>query len=147
MVCRPQLQWINLPLILEYLIDFCIVFTAWRNHETYRIKSSDFSSNDKAEALHELMDKELKLLQTIDKLRNDAARLNRQSRTEKRLAQMAAPKAWVLSNGDKVAVETPQIIRAREIMELYTGLGIVWTQNEYGIKAAVNSLGSLFLLL
>ena len=36
--------------------------------------------------------------------------------------QMASPKEWSIRDGDKVEVDTPFTNRARELVELYSGL-------------------------
>ena len=105
--------------------DFEILYTElenWRQHETLRIKSLEVSDEERRDMLEELLHKETKLLQTIDKLKVTANDANRAQRIEKMLQMMSAPKKWEMSDGDVTEVHTPFTTRARELMELYRGL-------------------------
>lgn len=105
--------------------DFDVLFSeleAWRLHETQRIKTSGLSSEEVASALQDLLNKEVKLLQTIDRLKITAAKENKWSRTQSSLEKMASPKEWSSSEGDLIEVETPFTIRAKELVDLYNGL-------------------------
>ena len=106
--------------------DFAVLFAeleAWRLHETQRIKDSPgLSADDVAVALQELLNKEVKLLQTIDRLKTTAARENKWARTQSSLESMASPKEWCSSEGDLIEVETPFTTRAKELVDLYNGL-------------------------
>jgi hypothetical protein len=73
-------------------------------------------------ALHQLLNKETKLLQTIDKLKITANVQNREERIEKFLGSMAAPKLWKRSDTRYTEVHTPFTTRAKELMDLYNGL-------------------------
>jgi hypothetical protein len=95
---------------------------AWRLHETARIKNSNMSDADKQEELKKLLAKEVKLLQTIDRLRVTASKENKFNVTKSNLEKMASPKEWRSSEGDVVEVETPFTTRAKELVELYNGL-------------------------
>ena len=72
--------------------------------------------------LEELLYKETKLLQTIDRLQLVAQDVQRERRVDAQLRDMSAPKTWNLTNGDVVEVHTPFTIRAHELMHLYQGL-------------------------
>jgi len=73
--------------------------------------------------LAELLAKEVKLLQTIDRLKLNAAKENKQTRTKETLEKMASPQEWSVAAGeDHVEVETPFTIRAKQLVELYSGL-------------------------
>lgn len=105
--------------------DFAVLhkeLDAWRLHETQRIKTSGLPTDELHFQLEELLGKEVKLLQTIDRLKITAARENKQSRTKETLEKMASPKHWASSEGDVVEVETPFTTRAKELVELYNGL-------------------------
>lgn len=64
----------------------------------------------------------MKLLQTIDRLKQRACTVNEQEGATRRLEQMASPEEWVTETGDVVEVETMHTNRARELVEIYTGL-------------------------
>jgi len=105
--------------------DFAVLHAeldAWRLHETARIKESGLSSDEIARALEELLHKEVKLLQTIDRLKLRAARENASTRTQIQLETMASPKEWSSREGDRIEVETPFTQRAKELVDLYNGL-------------------------
>lgn len=96
---------------------------AWRAHETARIKSSlQLSAEQKQQALQELLAKEVALLQTIDRLRITAGKENASARTKDTLEKMASPKEWSSKEGDKIEVDTPFTVRAKELVDLYNGL-------------------------
>jgi hypothetical protein len=105
--------------------DFAVLHSeleAWRLHETQRIKNSALPKDEIHFQLEELLGKEVKLLQTIDRLKITATHENKQTRTKETLEKMASPKEWTTSEGDLVEVETPFTTRAKELVELYNGL-------------------------
>ena len=73
-------------------------------------------------AMRQLLLKEQKLLQTIDRLRLQADDENRDKRIRSTLQLMSAPKRWQMSDGEVCQVHTPFSTRAKELMELYNGL-------------------------
>lgn len=94
----------------------------WRAHETARIKSSGEPEERIQAQLRDLLHKQVKLLQTIDRLKIEAAKENKAIKTQTTLEKMASPKEWTVTSGEKVEVETPFTQRARELVELYSGL-------------------------
>lgn len=69
------------------------------------------------------MDKEIDLLQTIDRLKISAGKDQKVQKIEKYLKSMSDPKQWVRpSDGRITEVHTPFTIRAKELMDLYKGL-------------------------
>ncbi|GBG33646.1 IQ and ubiquitin-like domain-containing protein [Hondaea fermentalgiana] len=107
--------------------DFEVLYNEldnWRQHETTRIKSSTkLTPEQKQLELEELLRKETKLLQTIDRLKLTAHHENKSKRIDKLLSMMATPKKWQLSDGDVTLVHTPFTTRAQELADLYKGLG------------------------
>ena len=106
--------------------DFEILYNeleAWRLQETRAI-SVEFADDEvfRLEALQQLLLKEQKLLQTIDRLRLQADDENRDKRIRSTLQLMSAPKRWQMSDGEVCQVHTPFTTRAKELMELYNGL-------------------------
>lgn len=107
--------------------DFEILYNeleAWRLQETRKIKEAGMDHEKEHEALQQLLHKETKLLQTIDRLKIEAHSENKDVRVHKMLNNMAKPKAWELKNGAKVEVHTPFTTRAKELSQLYEGLNI-----------------------
>ena len=62
------------------------------------------------------------MLQQIDRLKISARKEKSETRT-KMLELMAAPKRWEMVDGEVTKVHTPFTTRARELYELYSGLG------------------------
>jgi hypothetical protein len=105
--------------------DFNVLYKeleAWRLAETKRIQQSDFDSATRRAAMRELLQKETKLLQTIDKLRIQANSSNRDAKIKKTLESMSKPKVWAQNDGETTTVHTPFTTRAKELMDLYSGL-------------------------
>jgi len=75
-------------------------------------------------ALAQLLHKETKLLQTIDRLKISANKDNREGKVKKMLELMASPKKWAMSDGEVASVHTPFTTRARELLELHNGLNL-----------------------
>lgn len=107
--------------------DFEILYNDlnnWHAEETKRIKSDGAASPDsKRKQLSELLRKEMKMLQTIDRLKIAARQKNKQKRVDKLLKCMSSPKRWEMVDGEATNVHTPFTTRARELSELYNGLG------------------------
>merc|ERR1712078_446029 len=70
----------------------------------------------------ELLQKETQLLQTIDKLKITAHATNRDAKIKKKLESMSQPKVWAQTDGETTTVHTPFTTRAKELMDLYSGL-------------------------
>lgn len=113
--------------------DFAILYNeleAWRLQEGQRIRDAKgVPEVERALALQELLKKETKLLQTIDRLQLQANQENRGKRVQTTLDKMAAPKVWgkeyVGPDGKTkkaLQVETPFTTRAKELRDLYNGL-------------------------
>ncbi|KAK3235532.1 hypothetical protein CYMTET_54272 [Cymbomonas tetramitiformis] len=105
--------------------DFEILYNeleAWRLQETQKINESGLPEEERQAALQQLLHKETKLLQTIDRLKIAANGENRDVRIAHTLSDMAAPKSWEVSDGTTVEVHTPFTTRSKELMQLYNGL-------------------------
>lgn len=59
--------------------------TAWRKQETARIEAQNLSSEERKAVMYALLQKETKLLQTIDKLKQNASAVNKHVRIESNL--------------------------------------------------------------
>jgi hypothetical protein len=75
---------------------------AWRLTETARIKAAGLAPEAARSALAALLAKETRLLQTVGRLRVNAAHERRGAAAAAALGAMAAPKTWELRNGAKV---------------------------------------------
>jgi len=105
--------------------DFSVLYKeleAWRVNEAARIQNSGFDEATRRAAQYELLRKETKLLQTIDKLKIKAHSQNRDSKIKGKLESMAQPKVWLQTDGETTTVHTPFTTRAKELMDLYSGL-------------------------
>ncbi len=86
--------------------DFEILYNeleAWRLQETRKIKQAGLPQEKEHEVLQQLLHKETKLLQTIDRLKINANHENKEVRIQKTLAEMGKPKKFELKNGQKVS--------------------------------------------
>jgi len=107
--------------------DFEILYNElenWRQHETQRINNAGMEERERLAALAQLLHKETKLLQTIDRLKLSANKENREERIKSVLELMAAPKKWQMSDGEVAEVHTPFTTRAKELLELHRGLDL-----------------------
>jgi len=105
--------------------DFNVLYKeleAWRLSEAKRIQTSEFDEATRRAAQRELLQKETKLLQTIDKLKIQANGQNRDAKIKKTLESMSKPKVWAQNDGETTTVHTPFTTRAKELMDLYSGL-------------------------
>lgn len=105
--------------------DFEILYNeleAWRLLETSKINEANLPPHVKQATLKQLLHKETKLLQTIDRLKIAANHENRDVRIARTLADMATAKRWECDDGSVVEVHTPFTTRAKELMQLYNGL-------------------------
>lgn len=99
---------------------------AWRLQEVERINAADISDAERRIAMQELLKKQTKLLQTIDRLQLQASKENRFRKIHTVLNKMASAKVWGTNSGTStVNVETPFTVRARELRDLYDGLQLV----------------------
>ena len=129
--------------------DFEILYNeleTWRQAETEKIKKCGEDEATKKAMVGELLAKETKLLQTIDKLKARALKTGKEKRVKQMMKSMSKPKKWEQSNGVAVKVETPFTNRAKELADLYQGLtttmlssderldmllNVKWTVNEF----------------
>jgi len=105
--------------------DFSILYReleGWRSNESRRIHASTSDEAGQRAAQRELLQKETKLLQTIDKLKITAHATNRDAKIKKKLESMSQPKVWAQNDGETTTVHTPFTTRAKELMDLYSGL-------------------------
>jgi len=94
----------------------------WVAAETTRIKAVAKTPLEKQQMLNDLLKKETKLIQTIERLKIDAHKENTEQRIMNTLKKMAAPKKWRVSDNKMVITETPWTERAAQLMILYEGL-------------------------
>lgn len=107
------------------LDDFSVLYQeleAWRLGEVERLRNSGFNEAAQKAAQRELLAKETKLLQTIDRLKIQACVENRDAKIKKSFEAMCKPKVWAQNDGETTTVHTPFTTRAKELMDLYSGL-------------------------
>jgi hypothetical protein len=106
--------------------DFDILYNeleVWRLNETKKIKGSqELSEEEKRLALQQLLHKETKILQQIDRLKIQAGGKNKTEKITNFLRAMSDPKLWLRTDGRYTEVHTPYSTRAKELMDLYNGL-------------------------
>jgi hypothetical protein len=106
--------------------DFEILYNEleqWRLNETKKIKNStELKDDEKALAKQQLLNKETKILQQIDRLKIQASGKNKTEKVSNFLRAMSDPKLWKRSDGRFTEVHTPFSTRAKELMDLYNGL-------------------------
>ena len=105
--------------------DFEILYNeleSWRYNENKRIKGLRLPKEEEQKLLQQLLAKETKLLQTIDRLKIIAAKENKKLKVQKKLNLMSMPKKWELRTTDVAEVHTPFTTRSKELMDLYNGL-------------------------
>jgi hypothetical protein len=103
--------------------DFAVLYNeleAWRLQEVQRIDDADISEAERRLAMAELLKKQTKLLQTIDRLQIQATKENRVRKINTVLNKMSSAKSWGTKSA--INVETPFTVRARELRDLYNGL-------------------------
>ena len=132
--------------------DFEILYNEleeWRIAETQKIETGGMAEEEKQAARYELLLKEIKLVQTIDKLKAGAQKKMTQKVITKELDTMSSAKLWEMSDGTIKEVQTPATRRAKELADLYHGLNLTnlrvderldvllhvkWTVKDYGTK-------------
>mmetsp|Transcript_59218 Transcript_59218/g.163507 ORF Transcript_59218/g.163507 Transcript_59218/m.163507 type:complete len:479 (+) Transcript_59218:214-1650(+) len=107
------------------LTDFELLYNeleAWRQKEMAAISALNLTDAEYKERMNDLLAKQSKALQTIDRLKVDASKHGHQQRVGRMLELMSKPKLWELGNGEVQEVHTASTERAQELMELYQGL-------------------------
>ena len=110
--------------------DFHLLYkelSAWREHEANRIQSLDAAPAERQRQLSVLLSKEVKLLQTIDRLRIVAAQARKDAAIRRQLDQMQSPHEWPTTQGDHIEVHTPHTQRAAQLIALYHALNLPLT--------------------
>mmetsp|Transcript_8776 Transcript_8776/g.13000 ORF Transcript_8776/g.13000 Transcript_8776/m.13000 type:complete len:530 (-) Transcript_8776:22-1611(-) len=105
--------------------DFEILYNEledWRLAETERVRKTARTKAERRLGMVEILRKETKVLQVIDRLKNAAAKENQKKAIAKKLEKMANPKKLKNYDGEHTAVETPFTVRAAELMDLYHSL-------------------------
>lgn len=97
---------------------------AWHYQETVAINEGDYTEEEKHKLLVELLKKETELIHTIDQMKIEARKLNREEKIQSDLDSISKKKLWQLTNGEVIKVRTPNSMRAKELRNLYMGLKI-----------------------
>jgi hypothetical protein len=96
---------------------------AWKNAEVAKINSMEnLSEEERVGLLQTLLERQTKVLQTIDRMKSQTIRDSAHKRRETVLRRMAQPKMWENSDGKTTSVHTPSTTRASELLRLYEAL-------------------------
>ena len=95
----------------------------WRRSETARIKQLYPPGEERTNAMNTLLMQETRALQGIQRLKAIAGKEQSSLKTRNLLETMARPHRWQMSNGLTASVETPQTLRAAELLALHDALG------------------------
>eukprot|EP00595_Chromulina_sp_UTEXLB2642_P002877 CAMPEP_0196762738 /NCGR_PEP_ID=MMETSP1095-20130614/2679_1 /TAXON_ID=96789 ORGANISM="Chromulina nebulosa, Strain UTEXLB2642" /NCGR_SAMPLE_ID=MMETSP1095 /ASSEMBLY_ACC=CAM_ASM_000446 /LENGTH=291 /DNA_ID=CAMNT_0042114427 /DNA_START=545 /DNA_END=1420 /DNA_ORIENTATION=+ len=105
--------------------DFEILFNeleVWSRTEIAKINSSNKSVEEKQKAKLILLTEKTSSIQSIQKLKQAANKDLTSYLLDKAFQKMAEPVKWELSSGDVALVETPQTLRAKDLMLMYNEL-------------------------
>lgn len=106
--------------------DFELLYnelSGWVHGEVAALKAVEGLSDEERKArMADILAKETKALQTIDRLKTESSKRGKEKRVDKILALMSQPKLWEQSNGEVQEVHTQFTVRAAELMDLYRGL-------------------------
>lgn len=94
----------------------------WRRSEVLRIKELYPPGEERKQAMAELLTRETKALQDIQRLKSLANKDHAADKTRNFLELLAEPLQWQLSNGLSVPVETPQTLKAASLLNTYLAL-------------------------
>jgi len=106
--------------------DFASLFNemdTWRRMEVAKVKASTAPGEERRKALAAVLDDETKALQSIQRLKSQAQKQMYEEKTQQMLEEMAKPQKWQLSSGDVALVQTPETVRAKELLDLFMALG------------------------
>ncbi|NWS67227.1 IQUB protein, partial [Crotophaga sulcirostris] len=104
--------------------DFELLYQAlelWRQEETERINRTLTGAERKA-ALCELLEQEAQLIASIGRRRLNADEENQQKAILRFLDKCAQPKRWRAYDGKITEMDTPYILRARALFEIYCSI-------------------------
>jgi hypothetical protein len=119
---KREIERRNHPKTINDFILLKKELETWVKNETFRIKSSDLSEEDKTLALQELLHKEISLLQTIEKLKISANKENKTEKIQQFLKKMSADKKWKRHDGHYINVATVLTKTAEKLEEQFKNL-------------------------
>jgi len=96
---------------------------AWRKQEVEKVKASTKANSDeRTQAMNDILFNETQVLQSIRKLKVTAKTNMHEEKTLRMLDLMAQPHRWECSDGKIAYVNTPEIIRSKELFDQYQAL-------------------------
>ncbi|TPP57360.1 IQ and ubiquitin domain-containing protein [Fasciola gigantica] len=108
--------------------DFDRLFNAleqWRRSELAKIDRQQLSTAERKAALALLLDDETELISAIGRHQLCASKKGRETAQVNLLRKAAAPVRWISSiNGRPLEIETPQTLRAKELLDIYISLSM-----------------------
>ncbi|NXW83480.1 IQUB protein, partial [Alopecoenas beccarii] len=106
--------------------DFELLYHAlelWRQEETERINRT-FTGAERKAALCGLLDEEAQLIASIGRHKLNADEENQHKAILNFLDKCAQPKRWKAFDGKITEMDTPNILRARELLEIYNSISM-----------------------
>ncbi|NWQ73904.1 IQUB protein, partial [Columbina picui] len=106
--------------------DFELLYHAlelWRQEETERINRT-FTGAERKAALCGLLEEEAQLIASIGRHKLNADEENQHKAILKFLDKCAQPKRWKAYDGKITEMDTPNILRARELLEIYNSISM-----------------------
>lgn len=92
---------------------------AWVQKEVKMMHDSTLSSEERKRRAADVLAKQTKALQTIDRLKVEASKQHREKRIDTMLELMSKPKLWEMGTGEVQEVHNQFTVRASELMDLY----------------------------
>ena len=105
--------------------DFELLYNeleGWVQKEIKAMHAASLSEVERKARMADVLAKQTRALQTIDRLKHEALAQVKERRVDKMLGLMAKPKLWELGCGDAQEVHTQFTVRASELRDLYRGL-------------------------
>ena len=94
----------------------------WKHRQERKILMTARNAAHKKELVNKLLDQESKLLRKIGTLKSAACETWKMERLEKIMEELAQSKEWSVDGGLNVTVDTPEIVHAREMKNVFAEL-------------------------
>eukprot|EP00039_Didymoeca_costata_P008103 m.108082 g.108082 ORF g.108082 m.108082 type:complete len:626 (+) comp13949_c0_seq7:239-2116(+) len=112
--------------------DFGLLYKGlevWRQEEMKKIY--DLPVEEQTAAKMALLDKQVNYLGTIDNLKIEANKQNKDAKVKKFFEHTSAPRQWIEAEYGKLnQMDTPETLRAKELSEVYYALGLESLEND-----------------
>lgn len=109
----------------------------WKRAQLKVIKNSKTTNeDDKRKAYADLLNKEIEVLQAIDRMKASAAKINKEEAINAFLEKLGKPKRWPIADKRYAEVVTPSTENAQQLYSLYREL----SNNKVGIEERLDIL-------